>query len=157
MATRPSLPSEHRAKTASWLAAVALGAIAAPWMWFYAANHPNMHGRTKLEIGAFVVGAFAIWMAVTWWQLVRIRLRLEDTRLLFAMAGAPVIVEWGDITNVTTQHGKYGVIGLVLATPRGEIKLPKELRGFDTIIAELEARVPRERWVRSDTPTLMHR
>jgi hypothetical protein len=157
VSARPTLPSDHRAKHASWIVAAALGAIAGPWMWFYSADHPHMHGRERLQIGAFVLAAVAIWMAIVWWKFVRMRVRLEDDRLVFTAGGPPLVVTWSDISSVTTQHGKYGLVGLVLATPRGAIKLPKELRAFDTIVAELEARVPSERWVRTSTPTLMHR
>lgn len=153
---RVTLPSDHRARSASWLFAAALGAVASVWLGYWLSNHPEER-TLKPVAGVFVIGGVAIWMAFEWWRLHRMRLRMEESRFIFTEGADVHIVSWDDVLRIERQQMKGGLAGLTLTTPRGALRLPKELEGFGQIIAELEARAKNAEWVQTNIATLMGR
>jgi len=127
---------------------VALAAGLGVWTWSYAST--LLHMRVwRAKVTAVGLGLIAIISAMLWWRLVNTRLRLEDTRFVLAIRGRTYVVPWTDVSRVTEHLSRRRLIAVVLTMPQGELRLPKQLHPFDSILAELHARVPDERWTQT--------
>ena len=153
--TSPS-PVEFRARSLSYLLAGAIGIAAAAWAISYLSSRRGPLD-VRLTIGVFVIGGASIWMFVEWWRLHRIRLRFEDSRLVFTQGAAIVTAAWTEVRHVELQHVGTKLVGAVVTVPTTQLRLPRELETFSTIVAQLQARATSATFSNAHLANLMQR